>query len=392
MPVDGSVGERIRLRRERQGWSVRLLASRAGMSHGALSMIERGRRSADNRYVIAKIAAALGCSVAELTGAPYVPGDRDLEDVSVNVAALRRAMIDDSLALPARREPRPLSALVAEIDLIRDRHRRCDYGAVVRLLPEALTDLRAARPADPEHLRLALHGYRVAMSTLRHLGYLADAWWAAHQCRQVAEALDDPTALAVADYVRSRAAAYCGSYEASALVAARAAEDIDRHTEVRGALELLGSLYITCAMSAAADRPDDAAARLREAARIADRTGETDLHDLWFGPTLVGLGRLIVEVDAGDPGRALEVAQEINPTVIPAATRQVHYHIDRARALIRVKRPQDAARSLLTAERLAPQHVHTSAVARETVRYLQRSVRNRAQLFGLPERMGIVDS
>jgi hypothetical protein len=144
-------------------------------------------------------------------------------------------------------------------------------------------------------------------------------------------------------------------------------------------------------MSAAAKAPDEAAARLDTAAELAARTGETDLHDLWFGPTLVGLGRMIVEVDAGDPGRALQVARDVTPATIPAATRQVHYHIDRARALVSLKQPEDAARSLLTAERIAPHHVRMSAVARETVRFLRRNARTRAHLYGLPERMGLVD-
>jgi hypothetical protein len=103
----------------------------------------------------------------------------------------------------------------------------------------------------------------------------------------------------------------------------------------------------------------------------------------------VGLGRLIVEVDAGDSRRALEVARSINPAVIPASTRQVHYYIDRARALANVRRHDEAARTLLTAERIAPQHVRMSTVARETVRFLERRVSNRGQLYGLPERMGL---
>jgi len=70
----------------------------------------------------------------------------------------------------------------------------------------------------------------------------------------------------------------------------------------------------------------------------------------------------------------------------------VHYHIDRARALVNIRRPQDAARALLTAERLAPQHLRTSVVARETVRLLERRLKNHSQLYGLPERMGLHQS
>lgn len=54
-----------------------------------------------------------------------------------------------------------------------------------------------------------------------------------------------------------------------------------------------------------------------------------------------------------------------NPALIPAGFRQVFFYADTARAYARLRgRERLAVRYLLTAERLAPQHMHTSAPAR----------------------------
>ena len=91
----------------------------------------------------------------------------------------------------------------------------------------------------------------------------------------------------------------------------------------------------------------------------------------------------------------MELDIELWPTciVIPAGFRQVFYYADTARALTRLRsRDREAIRFLLTAERLAPQHVHTSALARETTRaLLDRSNRRTGgtELRGLAERLQI---
>jgi len=112
---------------------------------------------------------------------------------------------------------------------------------------------------------------------------------------------------------------------------------------------------------------------------------------LYFGPTNVAIWQIGIEADGGDPGRAAEIARATKPAAIPAGFRQVFYYADTARALARLRsRDREAIRYLLTAERLAPQHVHTSALARETTRaLLDRSIRRAGgtELRGLAERL-----
>jgi transcriptional regulator with XRE-family HTH domain len=95
---------------------------------------------------------------------------------------------------------------------------------------------------------------------------------------------------------------------------------------------------------------------------------------------------------AGDPVLR-GYARDTNPAIIPAGFRQVFFYAETARALARMRgRDREAIRFLLTAERIAPQHIHTSAVARETTRALLERSRRQAggtELRGLCQRMQV---
>jgi hypothetical protein len=157
---------------------------------------------------------------------------------------------------------------------------------------------------------------------------------------------------------------------------------------------MLGSLLLVCAYaSRGLKRDDDSRTWAGEAADLAERSGETGTMGLFFGPTNVNIWRIGIEVDGGDPVRAAEIARSTNPAIIPAGFRQVFYYADAARAYARMRgRDREAIRYLLTAERLAPQHVHTSAMAQETTRaLLERSQRQAGgtELRALCERMRV---
>jgi transcriptional regulator with XRE-family HTH domain len=53
------IGERLRMHRLQRNWSIRHAASLAGISHVQWGRLERGERSADNRFMLAALAKAL---------------------------------------------------------------------------------------------------------------------------------------------------------------------------------------------------------------------------------------------------------------------------------------------------------------------------------------------
>jgi hypothetical protein len=346
--------------------------------------------------MLADIATALECSTADLTDQPSAHGDPDLVVAHARVLDILGVLMDTPLDEPAIRHPRPLAQVEAELDLVRDLYRRCDYAAVTAYLAQLLADLHAhaMQGLDAERaLRMLAYVTHATALVLRDLGYPTDSWIAAERCREIAEELEDPAAIGVAGFTRSIAAMGCTGHPRAATLASRASETIDSHMGEPEALQVAGMLHLCSALSLTGiKRHEDAAARLDEAGRLAGRTGETTSWDLFFGPTNVAFWRISLGVDAGDPGEAVDLALRTNPGQMPSQGRQVSFYTDTARGLARLRRDREATRYLLTAERIAPQRVRSAPLVQETARGLRERVTRsaaRSEIAGLCERMGM---
>ena len=271
-----TIGERIQARRLLRGWSVRYAASRAGISHATWSRIERGRQAADNRFVLADIAAALGCSPADLVGTPVPAADRAAMAAQVSVYGIRQALVDIDLSEDSVRSVPPVAELARTVALVDTLRRACDYAGAGRLIPDLLRDLHAASTGPDRHaaLRLLCDVAYMTSAIVRNLGHPAEAWLAAERCRDAAEASEDPVLRGYAAYGRASAASACGAYGRSLTLAAAAADDLQPHLAMHGGRETLGLLLLVCAnASRGLRRLDDSRAWAGEAAKLADRTG-----------------------------------------------------------------------------------------------------------------------
>jgi hypothetical protein len=346
--------------------------------------------------MLAEIAAALECSPADLAGTPVPAADRAAMAAQAGVYGIRQALVDIDLSERAVRQAPPVADLARTVALVDSLRRACDYAGAARLVPDLLRDLHAASsgPDRQAALRLLCEVTFIASGVVRNLGHPAEAWLGAERCRDAAETVEDPVLLGYAAYARASAASSCGSFRRSLTLAGKAVDDLQPHVAMHGGMEMLGSLQLVCAYaSRGLRRLDDSRAWSGEAAALADRTGETDTIGLFFGPTNVNIWRIGIEVDGGDPARAVDIARATNPAAITAGCRQVFYYADAARAYARLRgKDREAIRYLLTAERVAPQHVHTSPLAQETTRaLLDRSQRQAGgtELRGLGERMQV---
>lgn len=385
IPDDPSIGDRIRARRELRGWSVRYSASRAGISHTSWSRIERGQQRTD-RYMAVDLAAALECSVADLTGQAYTPADRQLDAARIDAERVWRTMMDTPMT--GRADTAATTEQVQrEAALVRGLYGRCDYAGALRRLVDlvpamhGLTDRRAA-------LTEMVPVYGVAMGSLLNVSFPAHAWLAAERCAQAAGLLGDPVAAGVAAANRARVSAYSGAFGPARTLCDVAAADL-AGSATEGALDVLGFLHLARALHVAGLRDyATAEGHLTEAAQIATRTGETDSWDLAWGPRNVALWRMAFELDTGRPEAALETAAGVELAGLPAV-RQVYFWLDMGRAAESVGRDRDSVRMLLTAERVGPQHTRSSAAARETARALLRKRVTSPELRGLCERMSL---
>ena len=86
-----SIGARARKIRKRRGLSLEVVAGLAGIKKQYLSMLELGKRGFNRRGLSEDLANALGCSVADLTGQPYLEPDRATADAMTMVADVSRA-------------------------------------------------------------------------------------------------------------------------------------------------------------------------------------------------------------------------------------------------------------------------------------------------------------
>jgi hypothetical protein len=236
--------------------------------------------------------------------------------------------------------------------------------------------------------------YGVGMGALLNLGHPAYAWLAAQRCTEAAQRLNEPAALAVAAVNRGRVSAHTGAYGPARSTVERAADELDRHTDVPAAVDVLGFTHLSRAHHATGLHDyAGAAEHLAEASRLAARTGESDVWDLQWGPRNVALWTVSHQIDTGRPGEAVETAAGINVAALPPV-RRVYFYTDLARALTDVRRDNEAVRMLLTAERVAPQHTRASTAARETARALLHKSRRATAasgLQGLCERMSVAD-
>ncbi|WBB82281.1 helix-turn-helix transcriptional regulator [Micromonospora sp. WMMD882] len=379
------MGERIRARRELRGWSIRHAVSRAGVSHTSWSRIERGQQRTD-RYMVVDLAAALECSVADLTGQQYTPADRQLDAARIDAERVWRIMMDTPMTTPDGGRA-TVEQVRQEATLVRALYGRCDYAGALRRLVDLvpalhrLTDRQAA-------LREMVPVYGVAMGSLLNVGHPAHAWLAAERCAEAAGLLDDPVAAGVAAANRARVSAYSGAYGPARALCDAAGADL-AGSGAPSALDVLGFLHLARAHHLAGLKEQARAEdHLAEAARIAAHTGETDDWDLAWGPRNVALWRMAYQLDTGQPEAALRTATAIQVAGLPKV-RQVYYWLDMSRAAEGVGRGRDTIRMLLTAERVGPQHARSSTSGRETVRALLRKGAVSSELRGLAERMNI---
>jgi transcriptional regulator with XRE-family HTH domain len=91
------IGARARMIRRRRGLAVDVAAGLAGISTSYLSMLERGQRGFNRRGLLEDLAGALGCSVADLTGQPYLPMDRQSADTVAAIPGVGAALHDTTL-------------------------------------------------------------------------------------------------------------------------------------------------------------------------------------------------------------------------------------------------------------------------------------------------------
>ncbi len=397
------IGARARIIRRRRGMSLDAAAGLAGISKSYLSRLESGRRSFVRRGLVDDLAVALGCSVMDLTGQPYLPMDRATADALATLPAITTSLYETSLDEVPDVSARPVAVLAVLAAQANHLVGQTRYAVAGRDLGVLLTELHvqavtggadAARMA----LRALVEANIAACSTALVLGRQEIAGLAAQRGYDAARR--EPVMVASAAFTFSRALIRLGARRRAAAVLADGLSLIgpvaDPTADDTAAAEVMGMLHLTAAHLASREaRTSDADTHLDHAGELAAGTGfENNWLDFRFGPANVVAWSLAVSVEAG---RGPEVAEQIDATPqrlagLGSADRRSGLHLDLARGYAQAEgaRDTEAIRHLDTADRIAPQRIRNDPIARDLVIALDRRAKRTVwELASLKRRVGI---
>ncbi|MBM0203495.1 helix-turn-helix transcriptional regulator [Micromonospora sp. STR1s_5] len=370
-PVD-RIGLRVAYWRELNGLTQQLVADRVGRSRKWLSQIENGHATLDHRRDLHALATVLRVSVTDLTG-QAVARPRSPEELAVHamVPALRGALDDE----PETAGPINVDVLRADVDRALAARMGCDYPALAALLPAVVTDARLLTGKDkPAGLELFTRAAVCAALAIKPWGQVDLASRLVERADAAARTLDRRDLLAAVGFAAAQnalASGTSGGRRRSYALAVTAAEELgDSGTD--DALTWYGALHLHAAMSAASlGHHDDIAVHLAEATTAATRIG-SDPWRMEVTPANVGVWRVNIALEAGEPDRAAELANQVPRHELRTTQRLAHLHIGAGRGSYQSGNPAAAARHFLEADRVAPAELRSRPTVREIVGQMVR--------------------
>jgi len=389
-----TIGWRLRQIRDSRGKSLRVIAELAAMSSSTLHRIEHGQRGVTLSEIVA-LANALEIAPSELTRlslpAP-ANGHTDSTTEAVRLA-LDAIEIDrpDGLVLP-------VAALRDQVARILAQRRACQFAEVATDLPGLIRNLHTALATGADHgelldLAVSLHVhvtrlwlYRVAApdDLVRRAVFLA---------QRLAQERDEITTLGMAGVGVVDTLCIGGAFELGQAVL----DSLTLPPTTADTAGLVCQLTMCHAAAAVLDkRVGDVAAPMEAAAELAERfgaTGDTDSLEFDYSPAEVGIRRVWLALEAGEPDQAVSIAQDAHPERHPFPSGQAHYWMHYGRALAQLRgRRDDAVRALRTAEDIFPIKVRRDPLVRDTIAMLLSGARRDAigtELRRMAHRVGL---
>jgi transcriptional regulator with XRE-family HTH domain len=392
------IGARIAEARKLRGLTQSGLAMLVPCSSSLVSQVERGVRPA-TPWLVAAVAQALHTDVPQLLGQPYRGATERTDRVHASIPQIRIAMnywdVPPDLAVA----PRPLDTIRADIAKISHYLDTVDYLQLGRHLPGLIEELSAIlhASAGTQHKQAAellMYAYIAAKSMAYRLGYVDLVSVAVEHATWAARETDNAELLALMAEERCQIFFATGAYEAGLKFIDRAYREYQPLlTNHDSGLAIAGAMHLRAAIMAARDgtRRPDAWDYLAQADEAGQRLGrDTNHYGLIFGPTNVKIHAVATALELDDADEAIRRSEGFDPANAVPAERSSHHYIDLARAQLVAGQRDQAQRSLMTADKLAPQHMRNHPMARETVTGLVRlHTRVPESLRSMARRMGV---
>jgi transcriptional regulator with XRE-family HTH domain len=392
-----TIGARLRRIRRARGKSLRVVAELAGMSKSHLDRIERGERALDSISEIVALANALQIAPSELLKLPVPAPANGHTDSTINAIALALDAIEvehpDGLVLSA-------AVLRDRVTRFHQQKRACRLADVAAELPGLVRDVHTTLATGTDHgdlLELAVYLHvHITRQWLVHAAAPEDLLRrVVFLARRLAQEHGEVTTLGMAGFAVADTLLASGEFE----LAKTALDSLTLPPTTAANAGLVGVL--TTSHAAAAElsgRAGDAAAAMSAAADMAIRfgeLGETDPLGFEFGPTNVGFRQVRLALEAGEPDRAVSIAERLHPNQNPFPCNRVYHWVGYGRGLARLRgRQEDAVRTLRRAETIYPLRVQRDPFVREVLGELtnrpSHDVALRRELHGMAYRAGLL--
>lgn len=373
------IGLRVARWRDIAGMTQQQLADAVGVSRPYISMIENGDRAVTKRDLLLKLAQAIGVSVNDLTAQPYEPTSR--EELAMYLAAPRIRLALDGADEPV--SPRPLGKLAADTETAMVARMACDYPTLGGLLPGMIAEIVAqAENADDERaqreaLSLFVKACVTASLAVQPNGYVDLSIRLAERAESAAAKLGDPVHIAATRFALSQAFLAGGSRRRSLGLATDAADAIQSHIDTADGKAWYGMLHLQAALVSASlgghSDADDHLAEAEETALYA--SGNPWMME--FSPANVGVWRVAVALENGEPQRAPEYARAVDQASLRTVQRRTHLLVWTARGYFTAGKHAEAVRTLLAADDIAPTEVRAMPSVIEIVGQMVRDSRQR---------------
>jgi transcriptional regulator with XRE-family HTH domain len=381
------VNRRIAYWRTRRRLTQHDFAVLMGRSRSWVQKLESGDRQLDPRLSVLERACAVLQVPLEALVSDEATGTAECVDAA-EIAALRVALqrydvlsgfFDTTGPDPAEE----LAVVGRQVTWGWDSFQASHYSALGRLLPDVIVAAArtiaattgAERPAAFAQASLA---YQLACAVLMKFADPSVGLHAADRAVIAAERSGDELIIGAAARQLAHALLASGQHQAAADLATAAAQRLADRLLAAGVqgLSIYGMLFLKAAVATAGlGDASTTGALLAEAATTADRMG-IDANALWtgYGPTNCLLHRVSTQVQLSDGAAALAAVDAIDPVALAALPRerQAAHLLDVAHAQTLTGCRDNAAATLLRAERLAAQEVHSRPYARTVIADLVR--------------------
>lgn len=398
---DMPTGTLVRLYRIERRMSTVSLATHAGITVRYLEMIETDSKT-PSVPVLRKLAKVLGVRTSALLG--EAPSEAHEGPVNPRLAEVERALFTyRSLRLTDGAELPSLAELNVRINTGWEAWFTSPsrYSDVLRILPELIVYGERAvheHERSVDACRQASEVYQLARPVLKKLGRVDLCGMVSDRAMRYAEETEDPLLIAAATWALGHAMLSDDMPSGALDVAMKGREALEpllpdgtpEHFSLYG-----GLLLVAAIASGRTGDPWRARELLREpASRAAERVGDGhNYHHTVFGPTNVAMHMVTIEQEAGELSEALRLADDVDIMRIPSLGRQTEHLYQLARAYECKGNDTAVFVHLLKAERLCPEDLQRSYIARNLVNTLVKRAKPSyaAEVRELAARIGLLN-